>query len=322
VSARESRRQFLGAASAGLASACLADLVEAADVEPIAAIDAHTHFFDPTRPQGVPWPGKNDKKLYRAVLPGELKKLTEKHSIAGTIAVEASPWLEDNQWLLDVAAREPFIVGVVGHLNPGEDDFAKHFKRFAKDPVFRGIRINHGELRKKLEVAQFLKDLRLIAENDRELDVNGGPEMPADVARLARAVPELRIIINHGANLRIDGKAVPDGWLKGMRAAAEGKRVYCKVSALVEGAVKQEGKVPTELDFYRPELDALWETWGADRLIYASNWPVSDHAAPYATVYSIPHAYFKEKGKEALEKFLHANAVAAYKPADPNRKPK
>jgi L-fuconolactonase len=98
-----------------------------------------------------------------------------------------------------------------------------------------------------------------------------------------------------------------------MRAAAEGKRVYCKVSALVEATGRTERDAPADVAFYRPLLDALWEIFGADRLIYASNWPVSERAAPYATVFKIVHTYFQAKGKPALEKFLRGNAVAAYK---------
>jgi predicted TIM-barrel fold metal-dependent hydrolase len=296
-----------------MASTYLAGRIQATEPDKISAIDAHTHFFDPTRPEGVPWPGKQDKLLYRRVLPDELKELTQKHGVGGTIAVEASPWLEDNQWLLDLAARSPFIVGVVGHLTPGEEAFAKHLKRFAKNDLFRGIRINHAEVRKGVETEPFLKDLRLLGEHDRELDVNGDPDMPADVARLARALPELRIVINHAANVPVDGKAPPEKWLKGMRAAAAGKRVYCKVSALVEATRRTQRDAPADVDFYRPLLDALWEIFGADRLIYASNWPVSERAAPYATVHKIVQTYFQAKGKPALEKFLRGNAVAAYK---------
>lgn len=306
------RRHFLTTVTATLASPALA--VEDA----VAAIDAHTHFYDPTRPQGVPWPGKGDKELYRRVLPPELKELTRKQNVVGTIAVEASPWLDDNQWLLDLAAREPFVVGVVGNLDPAKEGFADHFKKFAKDPLYRGIRINHGDLAKGLEKKDYVKNLALIGELDRELDVNGGPAMPADVARLAKALPELRIVINHAANLPIDGKPVPDAWRTGMKAAAEGKRVVCKVSALVEATRKTNKDAPADVDFYRPVLDALWDIFGEDRLIFASNWPVSDRAAPYARLFDIVHTYFQAKGKPALAKFLHDNAVAAYKP--PNRK--
>ena len=64
-------------------------------------IDTHVHFYDPTRPQGIPWPGKNNKQLYRPVLPDEFKRLSKPFGVAGTIVVEASPWIEDNQWWLD-----------------------------------------------------------------------------------------------------------------------------------------------------------------------------------------------------------------------------
>jgi predicted TIM-barrel fold metal-dependent hydrolase len=297
-------------------AACCAGVAAAADEPPDRVIDTHTHFYDPARPQGVPWPSKNDKVLYRTVLPGEFKELTKKFHVRGTIVVEASPWLEDNQWLLDLAAKEPFIVGVVGNLDPASDDFPKHLKRFAADQRFRGIRINHADLRRGLQQARYLDHLRLLAKYDLVLDVNGGPDMPADAARLARRVPELRIVINHAANLPIDGKAVPAEWLKGMRAAAAEKNVFCKVSALVEATRRTNRDAPTEVAFYRPVLNALWNSFGEDRLMYGSNWPVSENAASYATVVGIVQAYFQEHGKEAAEKFFRANAVAAYKLAE------
>ncbi|HVX16108.1 MAG TPA: amidohydrolase family protein [Pirellulales bacterium] len=312
-----SRRSFVKSLTVGLAGA-LAPRGRgfAADGGARGAIDTHTHFYDPTRPQGVPWPGKDDALLYRPVLPGELVRLTRAEKVSGTIVVEASTWLEDNQWLLDLAAREPFIVGIVGRLDTNSDDFEKHLTRFARDRLFRGLRINHDELQAALERPAQLDHLRLLADNDLELDVNGGPTMPADVARLARAIPSLRIVVNHAANLMIDGRRVPDEWLAGMRAAAAGERVYCKVSALVEGTRKTHGDAPADVDFYRPVLDSLWNVFGADRLLYGSNWPVSERAAPYATVYQIAHAYFQQKGERALEKFLRTNAIAAYRPVE------
>jgi L-fuconolactonase len=309
------RRGFL---QASLASAVGAAVNQAAgaDADAVPALDAHTHFYDPTRPQGVPWPDKRDKLLYRKVLPGELKDLAGKHGVRSTIVVEASPWLEDNQWLLDLARKEPFIVGVVGRLDPAAEAFSKHLQRFARDPRFRGIRISHAELRRGLDEKSFLANMRRLAEHDLELDVNGGPDMPADVARLARSLPSLRLVINHAANLRIDGKPIPDDWQKGMRAAAAGKSVFCKVSALVEGTGRDRGDAPADAAFYRPVLDALWEFFGEDRLIYGSNWPVSERFASYATVHGIVHAYFTERGRRAAEKFFQGNALTAYKPVE------
>src|SRR3954454_16774698 len=122
------RRQFLGTAAA-LATACEAIPADAkppvigaaanrgaSPRQAASSIDTHTHFYDPTRKEGVPWPGKGDKVLYRPVLPKEFKKLAAPFGVTGTVVVEASPRVEDNQWLLDLARDEPFLVGVVGRL--------------------------------------------------------------------------------------------------------------------------------------------------------------------------------------------------------------
>jgi predicted TIM-barrel fold metal-dependent hydrolase len=315
-----SRRLFLGLSAAGVAGLAGIGRGGRADAREMGAIDAHTHFYDPTRPMGVPWPGKDDRLLYRKVLPAELKALTKKLHIRSTIAVEASPWLEDNQWLLDLARDELFIAGVVGNLDPARDDFAKHFDHFARQPLFRGIRINHAGLERGVEHEAYLANLKRLVDQDRELDVNGGPDMPASVARLHKVLPELRIVINHAANVPIDGKAVPEAWRKGMQAAAAGKQVYCKLSALVEATGKTKGDAPADVELYRPVLDCLWGLFGEDRLIYGSNWPVCERSAPYSRAHEIVRVYFEERGAIAAEKFFLRNAVAAYKPPDRERK--
>jgi L-fuconolactonase len=275
-------------------------------------IDTHVHFYDPTRPQGVPWPSKNDKLLYRQFLPEDFRALTRPQKITGAVVVEASPWLEDNQWVLDIARDDPFVVGLVGHLTPGTDDFRKHLDRFAKNPLFRGIRVLDSQLVKGLEQPAFMDDLKRLAGHDRTLDVNGGPGLLTNVPRLAKLFPELRIVINHAANVANDGKSVNEAWLAGIKEAAPHRNVYCKVSALVEHTGAKDGEAPTALAFYKPLLDALWDAFGADRLMYGSNWPVSGRYASYAAVYGIVAEYFRIKGAAAAPKFFSGNARAAY----------
>jgi predicted TIM-barrel fold metal-dependent hydrolase len=312
----QDRRDWLRSSLLGSAAVLLTGRSasgEAEEPQPIAAIDTHTHFYDPTRPEGIAWPSKNDKLLYRRVLPEDFLKVARPLGVVGTVVVEASPRLEDNQWLLDLAAKEKSVVGVVGRLTPGDDGFRDHLKRFAKNPLFRGIRVNAAELGKGLEQARYRDDLARLADSDLELDVNGGPDMPPIVARVAEQLPKLRIVINHLANVPIDGKEVKPDWLAGLQQAAKHSQVWCKVSALVDGTRKTDGKAPTEVDFYRPVLDAAWNTFGADRLIYGSNWPVSDNYASYASLLGIVSAYFSAKGKATAEKFFRNNAQAAYK---------
>ena len=81
------------------------------------AIDTHTHFYDPTRPQGVPWPKPEEKLLYQPYYPAQFRALTRPLGVVGTVVVEASPWVEDNQWILDLARDNDDIVGFIGNLN-------------------------------------------------------------------------------------------------------------------------------------------------------------------------------------------------------------
>jgi L-fuconolactonase len=307
------RRSFLQAAAAVSAIATSPRTLRAneGDLLPQTVIDAHTHFYDPARPQGVPWPAKKDAVLYRTTLPADLHRVAPR--VTGTVVVEASPWLEDNQWILDLAEHEPLIVGFIGHLDPGTPGFAEHIHRFARNRLFRGIRIQGQGLPQKLDQPEFVRDLQLLADNDLALDVNGTPALLPGVALLAARLPSLRVVINHLANLQIDGRSRPADWLAGMQAVSKFPKVYCKVSALVEGAGRNGAKPPADVEFYRPVLDCMWSTLGEDRLIYGSNWPVSEKYAPYSTVQHLVAAYLQAKSDSVREKFFSRNAQAAYK---------
>ncbi len=310
---KTTRRDFLvGASTAAAATAAGCVTVPVPGVTgPL--IDTHTHFYDPARPQGVPWPGKNDPLLYRTVLPKDYRALRQPRRVTGTVVVEASPWIEDNQFILDLAAKDPFIVGLVGNLPEDSAEFRAGLKRFAANPLFRGIRIVHPRVVKSLADPSKLADLALLIEHDLELDLNGGPALLADADRLAAALPGLRIVINHVANVKIDGKAPPADWLRGMDACARHPNVFCKVSALVEGTGRNDGTASRDVEFYRPVLDAVWERFGVKRLIYGSNWPVSERFASCATVQLIVLDYFTAKGPGAVARFFSVNAHAAYK---------
>jgi predicted TIM-barrel fold metal-dependent hydrolase len=274
-------------------------------------IDCHTHFYDPSRPGGVPWPGKGSS-LYRTVLPRHLREQKTYRKVTGTVIVEASPLVGDNDWLLGLAKDDPFIVGIVGNLNPDDPMFANHARRLARNALFRGIRINSGLLKgdiSKERIAAF----RLLAELDLALDVNGGPETPGLLAGLARAVPGLRIVLNHIGNVEVTGKTPPAEWVAGIRSAAENPNVWCKVSALVEGAARRGGKAPADPVFYKPCLDAVWTAFGAKRLIYGSDWPVCEAAADYGVMQKISMDDAASRGTAALAGFCSLNAKDAYK---------
>ena len=152
------RRHFLGA------SACAAVLPAAT---PIPIIDTHIHLFDPTRPQGIPWPDKKQTALYKPALPERYRGIAVPLGIKGAIEIEASPWLEDNQWVLDIAAKDKIIVGTIGDLEPGTPAFPGHLERFTKNPLFRGIRYGNlwgRSLAAEVEKPDFVSDLKLLAK--------------------------------------------------------------------------------------------------------------------------------------------------------------
>ena len=81
----------------------------------------------------------------------------------------------------------------------------------------------------------------------------------------------------------------------------------------MEGTGKTDGTAPHDIEFYRPVLDVVGSSFGEDRVIYGSNWPVSERFAKLATVQGIVHDYFSAKGPEVLEKFFARNAQTAYR---------
>jgi predicted TIM-barrel fold metal-dependent hydrolase len=299
------RRTFLGAAAAGLAAGQLR-------VAPRQIIDTHTHFYDPARPEGVPWPPKDDKILYRTVLPGEFVKLTKPFGVSGTIVVEASPWLEDNQWVLDVAKNHPAIVGVVGHLEPGQPEFPKHLERFVKNPLFRGIRLNRFKVTSIADGVgnpRFVADLKRMAAAGWEADVGSGPASLGDVVRLSDAAPDLRLVINHMPFDHPSGPHADSRFKAGMREVARRPQVFVKVSHVLR---RRGETVPLEPAAYKAALDELWDIFGPDRLVYGSNWPVSDLLAPYGNIFGVVYDFFTAKGQEASDKYFWKNSIAAY----------
>ena len=271
-------------------------------------IDTHTHFYDPMRPEGVPWPNPNDEVLYRRVMPEDYKALAVPEGVSGTVVVEASKWLEDNQWILDLATEEPFIVGFVGHLEPTAD-FEAHLNRFSANPLFRGIRLGGGHLQ-AIGDRTFLASIEKLAAKELTLDLLINPEALSILPTLVEHTPEMRIVINHIAGVRISEQPPDPSWISAIREVSRYPNIYCKVSGLAEHT--GQTPAPTDVAYYTPTIDVLWDAFGEDRLIYGSNWPVSERFAPYKVVQQIVNEYFSAKGEAVKAKFFWQNAKAAY----------
>ena len=303
-----SRRNFI--TSATLASAAVNTVNAQAPVIPI--IDTHIHLFDQTRPQGAPYAGNAGNtqpsfpQTYRSLAPA---------GIVGAIHVEASPWIEDNLWVLQVAAADTIMVGVVGNLQPDKPEFKEYLDRYHKNNLFLGIRYGNiwgYSLVDQLANPVFIEGLKLVQQADLSLDTaNQRPDLLQAVIRVTDMVPGLRVIVDHLPaflkTLDAAGMAAIDGTL---RELAKRPQVYFKVSALLSVV---DNTPVTDPAAYKRVLDYMFDTFGEDKLMFGSDWPNSIAATNLPAIVQIVEDYFYAKGQSTAEKFFWKNSVSAYK---------
>jgi L-fuconolactonase len=277
-------------------------------------IDTHIHLFDVSRPQGVPWPSK-DSKIFRSALPPRYRALAAPFGVTGAIAIECSPWLADNQWLLDIAKTDPIILGIIGDLEPGTPDFRKQLDGYARDPLYRGIRDGNlwgRNLGDKISDSAFIADLKHLAQARLVLDTaNPNPALVNAVLHLSDQVPDLTIVMDH-----LPGMQMPDD--PKARKACEADlavlgsrpRIVAKISGFVKAV---DGRPREDLAFYRDRLDLVWNTFGPDRCFYGSDWPNSDQWANYSQVFHLADTFIGSRDPGTVEKFYRSNAESIYR---------
>src|SRR6476660_4293534 len=133
-----SRRDLLGSAVA-----VGAGRIAIAQTPPIPIIDCHIHLFDQTRPQGAPYSG-GGRGSTEPSLPPRYRRLATPLGIVGAIEIEASPWIEDNLWVLEVEEKDPLMVGAIGNLLPEKPEFKEYLDRYHKNKLFLGIRYGNN----------------------------------------------------------------------------------------------------------------------------------------------------------------------------------
>ncbi len=280
-------------------------------------VDTHIHFYKVDR-SGTPWPPKDaSKRLYRDVLPAEYRELARKNGVTACGIVEASPRGEDNRWILDLIRNDDLYPFFVASLDVGAPDFALELDRLAKEPKVVGVRAYLWNPEITLD-AQQLTNLRALAARGMTLDiVSRGTKNPKDkVVALAKAVPDLRIIIDHLAGAK-DRKPDP-AWERDIKAVAAMPNVHMKFSSFFDmfntsGDENQPWQAPTTLDAYKAHFDVLMKAFGAERLIWGSNWPVSAMGGDFATQIKIAEAYLAPYGTKVRDQVMAGNARAFYK---------
>jgi predicted TIM-barrel fold metal-dependent hydrolase len=305
------RRAFLGSTvGAALAGAAGPAAAQAAAI-PI--IDCHIHLFDQTRPQGAPYSGGG--RNTEPALPARYRKLASPLGIVGAIEIEASPWIEDNLWVLEVEQPDPVMVGTMGNLQPDKPEFKEYLDRYRKNRLFLGIRYGNlwgYNLVHQVANPDFIEGLKLMQRDGLAMDTaNPRPDLLEAVIRVNDKVPDLRIIVDHLPSLmgRLDAgaRAAVDASL---RELAQRPPVYIKVSEVLRMV---DGKPSTDAALYKPLLDRLFDTFGEDKLIFGSDWPNGPAVDNLPAIVEIVRQYFSAKGRAAAEKYFWKNSLAAYK---------
>ncbi len=307
------RRDFVAGVAAATAAAAVPQRADAQG-SAIPIIDTHIHLYDPTRPQGAPYSGPRVPGVAPIpAYPDRYRKLAMPLGSVGAIKVEASPWVEDNLWVLDVAQRDTIIVGVIGNLEPDKPEFKEYFDRYRKHPLFRGIRYGNLWGRDPVKQAEnpvFIDGLKLLADADLVLDT-ANPRMTLleSMLKISDKVPNLRIVLDHLPNFEPTPAERP-AYDAALKAFATRPQIYVKLSAILR---RVDGTVSTDVNSYRERLDVLVATFGEDRILFGSDWPNSDGVAPIDQVFTIAKAYFATKPRAVAEKYFWKNSIAAYK---------
>lgn len=280
-------------------------------VTPPPIVDTHVHLYDTLRPQGVPYPAKGSEPA----LPARYQPIAERNQIVAAIKVEASPWFDDNQWVLQVIEPAPLFVGMIGMLDPDQPAFVEHLDRFTKSPLFLGIR--YGNLWERnlvtaVDNPAFVAGMREVAARKLTLDTaNPRPELIHALVKLTDQIPDLRIMIDHLPALVLPTDAGELATYRGHLRQLRGRNVFVKVSMVVR---RQDGELQLDPDAYTETLDSIYEIFGEDRVVYGSDWPNSaGNWLDYEQALGLVQPYFLKKGPQVAEKYFWRNSLAAYR---------
>jgi L-fuconolactonase len=244
-------------------------------------IDAHHHVWD-LAVRDQPWTAELPR-LRRSFTFGELRPALRGPAIEGTVVVQTITVAEETPELLRLAAGTPEIRGVVGWADLTAPDVADRLARLrASEGGQWLVAIRHQVQQEPdprwLVRPDVLAGLRAVAEAGLAYDlVVTRHQLPAAV-EAAREVPQLRFVLDHAGKPAI-GERLLDPWRADVSALAEQPNVAAKLS----GLVTETGPDWKTADL-APYAHHLLDRFGADRVMFGSDWPVCTLRADYAEV--------------------------------------
>lgn len=273
-------------------------------------IDSHQHYWKVSRGD-YHWMTPAVPVLNRDYHPADLRPSLERHGIDKTILVQAAQTVAETDFLLELAAGDDSIAGVVGWLDMEAPDFLERFQRYRQHPKFIGLRPMLQDLADDRWILrpQVLAALRIVAEADFPFEFLTFPRHLPYVQAALETVPHLRAVIDHISKPEIRaGKLEP--WKSSMAQLAQHPSLYCKISGMVTEADHEHWSVAD----LRPYIEHVVECFGFDKIMFGSDWPVCLLAGSYDQVIGAVEQILSSRlNEEGKRKLFGENAARFYK---------
>jgi L-fuconolactonase len=272
-------------------------------------VDAHQHFWDPTRGD-YGWL-RPDNPIHRAYSTADLRPLLVKSGVHATLLVQAAPTPEETDYLLDIARRTPWILGVVGWIDLLAGDAGDNVRRRAADPLFLGVRPMLHDLEDPDWICQSSLDpaLNAITAEGLVFDALIVSHQIDAIVELAARHPQLSIVLDHAAKPSLGDHDAVLRWARGMEKLALAPNVTCKVSGLLT-ELQPDGS----LNDVASAIRTLFELFGQARLLWGSDWPVLTLAGDYSGWFELVREVIAAKDPRALNAVMGENALRIYRP--------
>ena len=272
------------------------------------AIDAHQHFWQYSVVE-YPWIGPGMERLQRDFLPQDLQPLLAAAGLTRSIAVQARQSLAESEWLLELATREDSIHAVGGWGDLRSPDLRRQLQRFCTHPKFVGVRhVAQDEPDDQfLTRPEVVQGIAQLAEFGLTYDLLIFPRQLPAAIELVQQLPQQPFVLDHLAKPDIRQQQFQP-WADQLRELAQSPHVCCKLSGMVTEADWQHW-TPDQL---QPCLEVVFESFGPDRLMFGSDWPVCLLAAEYEQVVHVVRDFVRQHCPEVEPRIFGATAAAFY----------
>ena len=251
-------------------------------------IDAHHHFWNPARGD-YGWMPEDNATLFRAYGPADLAPFLTATGITHTVLVQAAPSIEESEYMLGIADAAPHVAAVTGWVDFENPAHSHHLERLAAHPKFRGVRPMIQDIPDDNWMLR--DDIRWAFEAVTALNLRfealGLPRHIENFITLFGRHPGMKVVIDHCMKPDIANHSSGGfkSWADGMARLAGETSAFCKLSGVITEAASS-----WTVDDLRPYVDHVISVFGADRVMWGSDWPVCRLAGEYADWHSAAQA--------------------------------